>query len=338
MNVAIASNSLGKSAAGHSILRKLEVARLHGFEGVEVAFECFEFHATSFPGSRADSLRAAASEVFQKAKSLSLQLVALNPFGAYDGLKDPKEVNERLVEAELWCQLCSIMHIPILQITSCLYPMDKSRITSDANVIAANMKRLGLLAQRYSLRVAYEAPAWGIHLNTWQHIQEILSLVDLPNVGHCLDTFHVAAKEAGDPFNAGIRPDGLERLQASLQQMRQVVNPSSILYLQLSDATLADPEQIGYPRRDLNQPKFMTQSRNCRIPPCEPEGTLPAIDVAKAIFNMGYSGWVSVEVFHTDMWEKRASVPHDWAARGMRSWQQSARRCGIKESTRNPKL
>ncbi|KAL4891162.1 xylose isomerase-like protein [Aspergillus ambiguus] len=307
IKVAIASNSLGKSVAGHSILRKLEVARSHGFEGVEVAFECLDAHAASFLGSRSESLRAAAGDVHQKARSLSLRLIALNPFGAYDGLKDPVDIDDRLKEAELWFELCVIMEIPIFQITSCLYPMDEARITSDPKVIARNMRRLGLKAQKYNLLVAYEAPAWGIHIDTWQHIQEILSLVDLPNVGHCLDTFHISAREAGDPFNAGIRSGGLERLKSSLDEMRHIVRPSSIVYLQLSDATKADPEQTSYPRKDFNQPKFMTQSRNCRIPPCEPEGTLPADRVAKAIFDMGYSGWVSIEVFHTDMWSDSAS-------------------------------
>lgn len=169
------------------------------------------------------------------------------------------------------------------------------------------MRRLGLLAQKYNLRVAYEAPAWGIHINTWQQIQEVLTLVNLPNVGHCLDTFHISAKEAGDPFNAGVRPGGLDSLSDSLAELKETVKPADIVYLQLSDATLADPEQKGYPRKDLNQPQFMTQSRNCRIPPCEPEGTLPAAEVAKTIIDMGYTGWVSVEVFHTDMWDKRSS-------------------------------
>ncbi|KAF9890138.1 hypothetical protein FE257_006299 [Aspergillus nanangensis] len=329
IKIAIASNSMGKSAAGHSILRKLEAARSHGFEGVEIAFECLEAHATSFSGSRAESLRAASRDVAAKAASLSLTLIALNPFGAYDGLKDAAEVASRLEEAELWCQLCQIMRIPIFQITSCLYPMDESRITSDPDIIASNMKRLGLLAQRYGLRVGYEAPAWGIHINTWQQIQEVLSRVNLPNVGHCLDTFHISAKEAGDPFGAGIKAGGMQNLRKSLQEIQHAVDPSTVAYFQLSDATLADPQQEGYPRRDLNQPQFMTQSRNCRIPPCEPEGTLPAVEVAQAVFGLGYRGWVSMEVFHTDMWDRRESVPDDWAARGMKSWRQLAERCGL---------
>ena len=173
------------------------------------------------------------------------------------------------------------------------------------------MRKLGLLAAKYGLRVAYEAPSWGIHNNRWQQVQKILDLVDLPNVGHCLDTFHIASREAGDPFNATspIRADGYRNLTNGLAELQRTINPTEIVYFQLSDATVADPEQKGYPRRDLAQPPFMTQSRNCRIYPCEQQygGSLPVMDVAKAIFDRGYRGWVSMEVFHTDMWEERDS-------------------------------
>ncbi|KAJ5949078.1 hypothetical protein N7454_000662 [Penicillium verhagenii] len=340
IKVAIATNSLGKSAAGHTIYRKLEAAKAHGFEGVEVAFECLEAHAATLisPITRNDKLRAAASDVYTKANSLSLTLISLNPFRDYDGLKSTQEVDARLEEAELWCELCQIMHIPIFQICSALYPIDEARITSDPAIIATNMRKLGLLAQRYNLQVGYEAPAWGIHKNTWQHIQEIVDLVNLPNVGHCLDTFHIASREAGDPFNlvSPVREDGHERLQRSLDELKRTMDPAKIVYLQLSDAMVADPEQRGYPVKDLKQPPFMTQSRNCRIFPCEEHlgGTLPAVEVAKAIFGIGYRGWVSMEVFHTDMFDKRESVPDEWAQRGMESWRKVVARCGLDRNSK----
>lgn len=119
IKVAIATNSLGKSVVGHTIHRKLEAAKLHGFDGVEVAFECLDAHAATFTSltTRNDKLRAAASDVYSKATSLFLNLIALNPFRDYDGLRSAQEVDARLEEAELWCQLCQIMRIPIFQVT-----------------------------------------------------------------------------------------------------------------------------------------------------------------------------------------------------------------------------
>ncbi|RFU26074.1 hypothetical protein B7463_g10262, partial [Scytalidium lignicola] len=334
--IAIATNSLGKSAAGHNIIRKLQAAKAHGFDGVEVAIECLEAHAASFvrETSRANRLRAAATDVFLNATTLSLEIIALNPFGAYDGLIDPLEIEARLEEAELWMQLCMLMRVSIFQIPSCIYPMPEAKITSDYNKIADNLRRLGRLAQKYGLVVAYEATAWGIHIDTWQQTRDIITLTGLPNVRYCLDTFHIAAKEAGDPFNAisPVRTDGLHRLRKSMDEMKRTVKASDIGYLQLSDASVADPEQKGYPIQDINQPPFMTQSRNCRMFPCEPPrygGTLPALEVAKTIFEMGYTGWVSMEVFNTDLWDKRYSVPDEWASRGMTSWREIVSKCGL---------
>lgn len=172
------------------------------------------------------------------------------------------------------------------------------------------MRQLGLMAQEYDLIIAYEAPSWGMHISTWQQVHEIITIVNLPNVRHCLDTFHISSKEAADPFNhtSPVRPDGVERLQKSLEELKRTVDPSAIGYVQLSDATAADIEQKGYPLADKKQPPLMTLSRNCRIFPCEPQygGVLPALDVARTILNdIGYRGWVSMEVFHTDLWDKR---------------------------------
>ena len=191
---------------------------------------------------------------------------------------------------------------------SCIYPLHKP-LTSNIHKIAENLRGLGQLAAKYNKIVAYEAPAWGIHTDTWQQTRDIVALVDLPNVRLCLDTFHIAAKEAGDPFNKAtpIRSDGMRNLEQSLAELRRTILPNNIGYFQLSDATVADPGQKGYPQPDLQQPPFMTQSRNCRIFPCEPPeygGTLPVLDVARTVFALGYRGWVSMEVFHTDMWKK----------------------------------
>jgi 4-hydroxyphenylpyruvate dioxygenase len=118
--IAIATNALGKSAAGHDIINKLKVAKAHGFDGVEVAIECLEAHAASLveQGSRENRLRAAASDVFLTASSLSLRIIALNPFMAYDGLIDPIDIDSRLQEAELWLQLLLIMRAPIFQVAN----------------------------------------------------------------------------------------------------------------------------------------------------------------------------------------------------------------------------
>ncbi|KAJ6161463.1 hypothetical protein N7470_004859 [Penicillium chermesinum] len=307
---------------GTPLREKLEAAKAHGFDGVEVAFECVEANATQFNtmATRDDRLRASAADIYEKARSLDLKLIALNPFRDFDGLRNPRQANARLQEADLWCQLCQIMHIPIIQVPTALYPLEESKVTTDVCVIATNMRKLGRLAEKYDLKIGYEAPSWGIHKSTWQEIQEILARVNLPNRPGIHST-HLSP----------IRGSGFDDLYRSLDELKRTVSPEDIVYLQLSDATTADQEQKGYPNTDLDQPAYMTQSRNCRVFPCEERlgGSLPVMEVAKAVFDMGYTGWVSMEVFHKDMFHEGNSVPDDWARRGMESWKNVALRCGL---------
>ncbi|EEU38503.1 uncharacterized protein NECHADRAFT_88603 [Fusarium vanettenii 77-13-4] len=243
ISIAICSNAMGKSRAGHSIAMKLEAAKRHGFDGIELVIECLESHSESekFAShkSRADRLRAAALDIRKSASALSLDIVTLNPFGAFDGLAKEEDIEVRLQEAELWLQIYQVLQAPILQ----------------------------------------------------QQVRDILGHIDLPNVRHYIDTFHIAAKEAGDPFNLSspVKADSIARLRNSMAEFSRTVKVSNIRYFQLSDATAADKEQRGYPIRDLKQPPFITQSRNCRIFPCE-HRVLPVLEVAKTVFEMGYRG------------------------------------------------
>lgn len=53
---AIASISLGRSSAGHDLLTKIRVAKLAGFEGIEIFFECLEHLALQKGASPATTL------------------------------------------------------------------------------------------------------------------------------------------------------------------------------------------------------------------------------------------------------------------------------------------
>lgn len=71
----------------------------------------------------------------------------------------------------------------------------------------------------------------------------------------------------------------------------------------------------------------MTWSRNCR--PFPYEGLLPLIDTVKAVLDTGYNGWISMEVFHTQLSGKDPRIPYEWAERGMKSWKRIAQECGV---------
>lgn len=120
VRIAIASNALGKSSAGHDIHTKLVAAKAHGFQGIELAFECVEAHASSVrplnDDSRAAQLQAAAGDIQKMASRLSLEIIALQPFGSYDLLTQEEDIKSRLEEASLWLRLCQTLRSPILQV------------------------------------------------------------------------------------------------------------------------------------------------------------------------------------------------------------------------------
>lgn len=121
LRVAIGTNALGKSKAGHDLPTKLQAAKRHGFDGVEVVMECLESYSQSalfdaYGDGRVNRLQAAAKEIRRQATDLSLEIVTLNPFGAYDGLAEEGDILERLEEAEIWLQVLEILDGPILQV------------------------------------------------------------------------------------------------------------------------------------------------------------------------------------------------------------------------------
>lgn len=59
---------------------------------------------------------------------------------------------------------------------------------------AADLHELGERAARRSLRVAFEALAWGRHINDYRDAWEAVRRANHPAVGLVLDTFHILAR------------------------------------------------------------------------------------------------------------------------------------------------
>lgn len=113
---AIPTMSLGHGAFGHSMRKKLEAAASVGFKGVEVSvvyrpgalnfaqilfqlfYPCLESFSLEFQGSSRNKLREAARQTKLICEELDLAIIVLQPILNYDGIKDPKEHNERMEE------------------------------------------------------------------------------------------------------------------------------------------------------------------------------------------------------------------------------------------------
>ena len=113
------------------------------------------------------------------------------------------------------------------------------------------------------MRVAFEALAWGRFVSTFAHAYDIVCHVDLPNVGVCLDSFHMLA--------LGEDPSVIDS-----------VDPPKLFFVQLADA----------PRLDMQVKEL---SRHHRLWPGH--GYLPV----KECLAVGYSGPVSLEIFNDSL-------------------------------------
>ena len=151
----------------------------------------------------------------------------------------------------------------------------------DDDLAAEQLFELAVRAERRGLRIAYEALAWGRFVDTYSRAWRIVRHAGHPELGLCLDSFHVLARD--DP--AGIR----------------VVPKSKIFHVQLADA----------PRLTMDLPEC---SRHQRLFPGL--GSLDVAGFVGHVLSTGYDGPLSLEVLN-DVY--RQADPRQAAIDGMRS-------------------
>lgn len=131
--------------------------------------------------------------------------------------------------------------------------------------------------------------------------------VDRPNIGLCLDTFHLAGGEWADPTTvsglietAGSKSELDARFQASMEELSCTIPPEKIYVLQISDAykpltpllpTKNQPHEYEHGLRPRER-----WSHDFRPYPFN-GGYLPVVEVTKAILKTGTRCCFSIEVF-----------------------------------------
>lgn len=154
--------------------------------------------------------------------------------------------------------------------------------SADLDLVAEQLHAVGDLAAEYGVRIAYEALAWGRHINRVGESWEAVRRADHPNIVLAVDTFHVLSR--GDDATALAGVPG-----------------SRIGFLQIADA----------PRLDMN---VLSWSRHHR---CFPgQGDLDVPGLVGAVVDAGYRGPLSLEVFSDVV---RVADPRVNALDGMRS-------------------
>lgn len=244
---------------------KLEAIAAAGFRGVEI----FENDLLSYGGSPSDLAKEVAD--------LGLKVVTFQPFRDFEGVPDAQRVRT-FDRAE--------RKFDVMQEIGCNLLMVCSNVSPDSfggvDRAASDFYELGERAVKRGLRVAFEALAWGRHINDYRDAWEVVRRAGHPAIGLVLDTFHTCARKTE-----------LRTLHA--------IPGDCIFLVQLADAPWLDMD-------------FLSWSRHFR---CFPgQGEMPLTEFMEALLNTGYDGEFSLEVFNDQF---RAGSPRSLAVDGQRS-------------------
>ena len=328
LGIATATVSLGKIEGGHKIESILEAAARHKIRGIELVHEHLEELALrSFGSVDEQAVIRAARLVRDQSDFLGLSVFALQPFAFYDGLLDDEQHHRMLDKMHHWVVLAQILGAEIIQMPS---NFATTGTTGDMDKIVADLIEVADITGSVSppIKIAYEAVAWGTHVDLWEQSWDIVKRVNRANFGLCLDTFHMAGRVYGDPTSAsGKTPNADAEYKASLDLLRRELDPAKIFYLQLSDAErLARPLIPGHELYIEGANQRMTWSRGARLFPLEAVfgGYLPVLAAIATIVNdVGYRGWISMEIFSKQLKKPNSPrVPDEYARRAAASYRR----------------
>jgi 4-hydroxyphenylpyruvate dioxygenase len=226
---------------------KLVAAHEAGFDGVEI----FEPDLVASPQSP-EAIRARADQ-------LGLSLDLYQPFRDFEGV-GPELLEQNIRRAAAKFALMNRLGIETMLLCSNV----ATARSGDEQLAAAQLRQLGDVAERFGVRVAYEALAWGRFVDSYEAAARIVRLADHPRIGLCLDSFHILSK--------GHDPEAIETIAAD-----------KIFFVQMADAPLLSMDVLSW-------------SRHHRLFPGE--GGFDLGTFMAHLVRTGYDGPVSLEIFN----------------------------------------
>lgn len=230
-----------------NLREKLEAIAAAGFRAVEL----FENDLIAHPGS--------PKEVRALCEDLGLKIVTCQPFRDFEGMPAEKRVRT-FDRAERKFDLLQELGTDLLFVCSSVAPDAQGGIDR----LAADFKELGERAAKRGLRVAYEALAWGKHINDYRDAWEVVRRANHPQVGTVLDTFHIFAR-------------GLD-----IEPIRAIPG-DRIFLVQIADA----------PKLQMD---YLSWGRHWRCLPGQ--GDFDMVAFMDALTASGYDGHLSLEIFN----------------------------------------
>ncbi len=228
------------------LAEKLEAVARAGFEAIEL----FDNDLIASPMS--------PREVADRCADLGLEIALFQPIRDVEGVP-PAGFASVLHRLRTKLEVMRELGAPVLLACS----NAGAHAVDDLDLTAEQLHRVGELAAEYGVTVAFEALAWGRHVNRVGQSWDAVQRADHPAVTLAVDTFHMLAR--GDDGHALADVPG-----------------DRIGFLQVADAPLLDMNVLEW-------------SRHFR---CFPgQGRLDVTGVVAATLMAGYRGPLSLEVF-----------------------------------------
>lgn len=259
--------SIATVSISGTLSEKLHAIAAAGYRAVEI----FENDLISFPGT--------VREAGALAESLGLQVITLQPFRDFEGLES-KARQIVFDYAERKFDVMAELGTDLLMVCSSIHPEAQPGL---ARAVHDHIE-LAERAARRGLRVAYEALAWGRHVNDYRQAWEIVRTANQANLGLVLDTFHI--------FSRGSDLDVIPFIPGH-----------QIFLVQTADAPHLSMDHLSW-------------SRHYR---CFPgQGQMEIERFMAAVHATGYDGFLSHEIFNDTF---RMADPRQIARDGYRSSQ-----------------
>lgn len=257
--------SIATVSLSGTLPEKLEAIAAARFDGVEI-FENDLIFCTSSP-----------REIRAMTDDLGLTIDLFQPFRDLEGVDDAQFLRN-LERARRKFDIMGELAAPMMLVCS---NVNADAIDDDARS-AEQLNRMAELAQQHGIKLAFEALAWGTHVNTFDRAFTIVKAADHPHLGLAIDSFHTLVL----PYDWS----GLATLPGD-----------RIFFMQIADA----------PKLDMAS---LMLSRHHRCMPCQ--GEMDVAGFVDAALRAGYTGTMSLEIFNDGF---RAAPPRQTARDGMRS-------------------
>ena len=218
-----------------------------GFDGVEIFENDFLTNNLS------------PKEVKNIVKDNGLAITLFQPFRDFEGMPDKHRIRA-FERAKRKFDIMGELETDLILICS-----NTSNISlGGLNRAADDFFELGEIAKERSIKVGYEALAWGKYINDHRDAWEIVRRTNHDNIGIILDSFHTLSRNI------------------DLNSMSSIPK-EKIFIVQLADAPLHDMDLLYWSRHFRNMPG---------------QGDLPISKFMNALNSTGYSGYLSLEIFN----------------------------------------